>query len=132
MCELMRVVEGAEDMLSDTNTTYTVFAPTNSGLSRFYTESGVRFNFEEVFLFHVVDGEMLFKDDLPCDAGLNLIEMFNGRDSRTLCDKFDEPIGQKGFGNELPIPFVAFDLVACNGVIHTISDVLLSPETIVN
>lgn len=130
MCELMRVVENAEEMLSDVNATFTLFAPTNVGLSRYYTDNGVKFNFEEVFWFHAVEGEIIFKEDLPCDTGLNLIEMANGRDSRTLCDKFDQPIGQKGFGNDLPIPYVAFDMIACNGVIHTISDVLLSPNSI--
>mmetsp|Transcript_26697 Transcript_26697/g.62701 ORF Transcript_26697/g.62701 Transcript_26697/m.62701 type:complete len:957 (-) Transcript_26697:114-2984(-) len=132
MCELMRAVEGAEDELSSSNSTFTVFAPTNVGISRYYTENGVRFNFDDVFWFHVVDGDIMFKEDLPCDTGLNLVEMSNGKDSRTLCDRNEEPIGQKGFGNELPIPFVGFDLLACNGVIHTISDVLLSPTNKLN
>lgn len=129
MCELMRAVDGAEDMLSNKNETFTVFAPTNIGISRYYTDNGVKFNFEDVFWFHIVEEEDLFEVDLPCDAGLNLITMSNGKDSRTLCDRKDHPIGQKGYGNEVPIPFVAFDMEACNGVIHTISDVLLSPET---
>jgi len=123
MCELMRAVDGAEEML--TNFTYTVFAPTNTGLSRYYTDGGIKFNFEELFWFHTVEEEELRKDDLPCDTGLNLVGMSNGQDSRTLCNKFGTPIGQKGRDNELPVPFVAFDMEACNGVIHTISDVLL-------
>jgi hypothetical protein len=123
MCELMRAVDGAEEML--TNFTYTVFAPTSAGLSRYYTDGGVKFNFEELFWFHTVEDEELRKDDLPCDAGLNLVGMSNGQNSRTLCNRSGKPIGQKGRDNELPVPFVAFDMEACNGVIHTIADVLL-------
>lgn len=126
MCTLMRAVDNAEAILSSSNSTWTVFAPTNAGFTRYYSEYGVNFNFGKLFWFHLAEDEELFERDLPCDAGLNLIEMSNGRDSRTLCDKKDNPIGQKGLGNDLPIPFVEFDRPACNGVIHTISDVLIA------
>jgi len=125
MCTLMQASGNAEDILSSSNSTWTVFAPTNNGFSRYYTENGVKFNFGDLFWFHTVEDEEIYKDDLPCDAGLNLVTMTNGKDSRTLCDRRDNPIGQKGYGNEIPIPFVEFDKIACNGVIHTISDVLL-------
>jgi hypothetical protein len=121
----MREAGNAEEILLSSNSTWTIFAPTNEGFSRYYTDSGVKFNFEDMFWFHTVEDEEIFKRDLPCSTGLNLIEMSNGRDSRTLCDKKDTPLGQKGMGNDIPVPFVSFDMVACNGVIHTISDVLL-------
>jgi len=124
MCTLMRLVDTAEELLSS-NSTWTIFAPTNEGFNRYYTENGVKFNFEDIFWFHAVKEEKIFKRDLPCTTGSNLIEMRNGRDSRTLCDRENTPLGQKGIGNDIPVPFVSFDMVACNGVIHTISDVLL-------
>jgi hypothetical protein len=56
-----------------------------------------------VLLFHVVPGEEIYKDDLPCVAGENLIAMANSKDSRTLCRDITpgvpEPRFQKGAGN---------------------------------
>jgi hypothetical protein len=122
MCALMGQVN-ATDILTIPDSTWTIFAP-SAGFDRHYIDNGVKFNFKDLFLFHAVEDREIFKEDLPCIPGSNLIEMENGHDSRTVCDNQDIPIGQKGIGNNLPIPFVAFDMVACNGVIHTISDVL--------
>ena len=125
MCNLMQASGDAETTLSSFNTTWTIFAPTTAGFTRYYLENGVRFNFDDVFWFHAVEDDEMFMRDLPCTTGENLVEMSNGKDSRTLCDRKSKPIGQKGLGNTLPIPFIKFDTAACNGVIHTISDVLI-------
>ncbi len=125
MCNLMLASGDAETLLSSSNTTWTIFAPSNVGFTRYYLKNGVQFNFDDVFWFHAVEDDELYMRDLPCTTGENLVEMSNGKDSRTLCDRRGKPIGQKGLGNGVPIPFIRFDTPACNGVIHTISDVLL-------
>jgi uncharacterized surface protein with fasciclin (FAS1) repeats len=87
--------------------------------------SGVE-GLDDVILFHAVDTQVLFKKDLPCTAGQNLITSAMGKTSRTLCED-DTPHFQKGKGNSdnaLP-KIVNFDIQACNGVIHTVDKVLL-------
>jgi uncharacterized surface protein with fasciclin (FAS1) repeats len=82
---------------------------------------------KKLVLFHFVKGKALHAEDLPCIAGENLIEMANGIDTRTLCDKYG-PVGQKGGGNmNGPADFVEVDIETCNGVVHIIDEVLLYP-----
>jgi uncharacterized surface protein with fasciclin (FAS1) repeats len=84
-----------------------------------------------LLLFHTVAEQALYKSDLPCDAGLNLISMTNGKDSRTLCMDTSPgvpvPVYQKGnFNNaDNPPEIVYFDVNACNGVIHELDAVML-------
>lgn len=114
---------------------WTVFAPTNQAFSEFPIDlmqrESVDFlrgtsSLDEVVLFHTCDTEILFKKDLPCAAGQNLITSAMGKDSRTLC-KGDVPFYQKGQGNhDSALPeIVNFDIQACNGVIHSVNRVLL-------
>lgn len=134
MCQLLETA-GIGDYLSGES--WTLFAPNNAAFLRLPPDYVEALTDDEVVLgrllmFHLVENEILYKDDLPCVAGHNLIGMANGKDSRTLC-KDDE--------NRLPIPtiqrgkyndpeegaprFVDFDIEACNGVVHELDGVLL-------
>lgn len=111
---------------------WTVFAPTDEAfenipgdiLANAMADTDALTN---LLLFHVVKGETLFSADLPCKAGANLIEMANGFDTRTLCVG-GVPTYQRGRRNSADMlpTFEATDIEACNGVIHVISEVLLS------
>ena len=123
MCSLMEKVDDAKEMLTSSNSTWTIFAPSSGFLSHFLV--GVKFPVEDLFWFHAAKDQKIFKKDLSCDNfnDKNSIKMSNGNNSRTLCDK--GVIEQTGDGNDSPVPFVSFDMIACNGIIHTISDILL-------
>ena len=140
MCALMRLVEHdvdtAEYPLLSSNSSWTIFAPTNAAIINNYIYDGIKFNFEDLFLSHVVEGRKIFKGNLcdsVCDSNdENLITTKNittknGKEFCTLCENGSpiKPTALKGSGNISPVSFVSFDMVACNGVIHTISDVLL-------
>jgi uncharacterized surface protein with fasciclin (FAS1) repeats len=117
---------------------WTLFAPNNEAflklppayVQRLTAESGVQM-LSRLILFHAVQDKELYLDDLPCVAGQNLIEMANGKDSRTLCKNVSPgvpvPRYQKGKYNtddRLPA-FLRTDMEACNGVIHELDGVLL-------
>jgi len=78
----------------------------------------------KILQFHVVDDKVLHLDDLPCEPGNNLVTTLSGKDSRTFCEN-GVPYGQKGGGNGDVVEFVDVDIDACNGVVHTVADVLL-------
>ena len=111
--------------------TRTVFAPTDEAIE----DAGLVIDAVSddsaimLLLFHEVFDEALTMSDLNCDAGDNLIEMGSGQATRTTCRK-DTPTGQKGGGNSSPALFVGDEIVACNGVIHIIDEVLLPPKTV--
>jgi len=122
---------GLVDVLNDD--TWTVFAPLNEAFEEISEVLGTLDNSTvlDVLLFHAIAGEAVFSTDLPCEAGNNLLEMYNGKDSRTLCVD-DVPTYQKGADNSddnLPA-FTTVDVTACNGVIHIIDGVLLPPNTL--
>lgn len=115
---------------------WTLFAPNNNAFLRLPPDYVEALTDDVVVLdhllkFHLVENEVLFKDDLPCIAGHNLIGMANGKDSRTLCkrneDRIPVPTIQRGTFNEpeeTAPHFVKFDIEACNGVIHELDGVL--------
>ena len=72
--------------------------------------------------FHAVRGERLHGTDLVCGGE---VEMANGDVSRTICR--DGIIYQKGGQNsDIDMPeIVAFNVDACDGVVHVIDKVLL-------
>lgn len=131
----MKDTENAENILSDTSTSWTIFAPINNGFSRTTTNSTLAAEVDDLtllepkaFWYHAVQDKEICKANLPCKVGdnKNLIRMANGLNTRTLCDNVVKlPTGQKGRGNVRPVAFLEFDIPACNGVIHTIADVLL-------
>jgi len=124
-------------LLSSNYSNWTIFAPTNAAIIKNYIDHGIKFNFDDLFSSHVVEGRKIFKEDLcdsVCDSDdVNLITTKNittknittknittknGKEFCTLCEN-----GRPS--NISSVSFVSFDMVACNGVIHTISDVLL-------
>ena len=135
LCDNLEVT-GIADAL--TNGTWTIFAPSNMAFLKLpptyvqaiTSDDGVD-DMTKLLLFHAVEDQILYKDDLPCKAGENLIEMANGKDSRSLCKDIRPgvpiPRFQKGKYNsrENPPAFVVTDMVACNGVVHELDGVLL-------
>ncbi|KAG7364627.1 PKD domain containing protein [Nitzschia inconspicua] len=135
LSEFCAVIEAAGLRNAFQSGAWTVFAPTNQAFSEFPTDlmqseyvvfSSGESRLEDVILFHTSDTAVLFKNDLPCVAGRNLVPSAIGKDSRTLCDRH-VPRFQKGKGNaDNALPeIVNFDIQACNGVIHTINKILL-------
>jgi len=136
MCTLMQLANSNWTIpLLSPNSSWTIFAPTNAAIRNNYFYDGVKINFEDLFWSHVVEGRKIFKGDF-CDSDCvsddkNLIPTKNittknGKELCTLCENRSiKLIALKGSGNISSASFVSFDMVACNGVIHTISDVLL-------
>ena len=136
LCESLELT-GLADTLAAGN--WTVFAPTNAAFLKLHpgvvqTLTSDTEVLRDLLLFHVVGGEVLMKEDLPCVAGKNLITMEVGKDSRTLCKDITPgvpvPKYQKGKLNpDGDIPeFLGFDLAACNGVVHQLDGVMLYRE----
>ncbi|OEU16120.1 FAS1 domain-containing protein, partial [Fragilariopsis cylindrus CCMP1102] len=109
---------------------WTVFAPTDEAFTKLddALDGGIASVSDDLLLkilqFHVVDDQVLYSDDLPCELGNNLVTTLSGKDSRTFCED-DVPYGQKGSGNDEVVKFVGVDIDACNGVVHAVEDVLL-------
>jgi len=131
LCNLVASA-GLDDVLSDESTDLTVFAPQDAAFEALGSEViDALINSEDdlldVLLYHVVD-ESLNSTDLNCEPGENLVEMLNGKNSRTICD--GDAIYQKGDGNlreDMP-QIIAADIEACNGVVHVVDKVLIPPN----
>lgn len=107
--------------LTDPKKRYTVFAPTNDAIDNLPDK------YETTLKYHIAKGRASFARDLSCLAGNNLVTMSNGKDTRTKCKK-DIPYIQQGKGNvDLDIypEFVETDIIACNGLIHKLSNVII-------
>jgi transforming growth factor-beta-induced protein len=128
LCQAIQTAE-LEETLS--GGMFTVFAPTNEAFEAIPSDvlEATLADVDELtdtLLYHVVVDQKLMSSDLPCEAGNNVLEMANIKDTRTLCVG-DVPAYQKGIGNSLEdLPkFVVVDVEACNGVVHIIDRVLL-------
>lgn len=112
---------------------FTVFAPIDdaflalgdSTLTALLEEDvGLR-SLTDILLYHVVQDEIIFADDLVC---LGRLQMANGEFTRTLCHGQKGRSFQIGYGNsyknypEIIIPDIRD---ACNGVIHVIDRIIL-------
>ena len=114
--------------------TYTVFAPTDDAFANLPNGTVDALlndipSLTNVLLFHAVADQEIFSTDLECTQ---LIEMANGEDSRTVCS--DGKIHQKGAGNprdNMP-EIITTDIVASNGVVHVVSQVMLSSDVFVD
>merc|ERR1712021_205399 len=81
-----------------------------------------------IFAFHLTEG-IIHTDDFDCVSGdCTLIEMTNGFNARVKCDIRGRPYGIEGGGNDKPANFTEVDIVAPNGVIHIIDEVLVYPS----
>ena len=81
---------------------------------------------KDVLLLHFRCGDYLYKYDLKHRCSY-LLHMANGDDTRTICRDGTQRLFQKGNGNtddDRP-RIVDFDKEACNGVIHTVDEVIL-------
>lgn len=129
------VAAGLDGVLSEGE--YTVFAPNDEAFGNL-PEGTVETLLEEeglttltdILLYHVVEGSV-YASDLSCDGGpAGLVEMANGKDTRTICChscKPAEAIFQKGAGNprngnggakdnqDVWPQIVTADIAACNG-----------------
>jgi len=165
LCEALEMT-GLDEDLAASEESWTVFAPTDDAFLALGDDNleALLYNATtsgdptattvaaDLLLFHVVQGAAMMVDDLPCEAGENLLTMANGEDSRTLCiDKV--PAFQKGMYNEAtrtdtfiefqvtqqkqkqkqdaaaqhyaPLPAYISATQVCNGVIYTVDQVML-------
>lgn len=104
---------------------WTVFAPTNDAFSNVFGGIPVGAA-EDLLLFHAVSDTVLMSSDLVCKE---TIAMANGKDSRTICDNNQNPsvYYQRGADNndEFLPEIIEADVMACNGVVHVINNVML-------
>ena len=124
LCEMIQISDLDDDFNEEM---WTVFAPKDASFERlgrsnldslvFGTNNTVPLT--SLLLFHVIPNVAIAYQDLPCAAGSNLIEMGNGKSSRTMCVNKSTPRYQKGeFNVDGALPeFVETDIQACNGVV---------------
>merc|ERR1712238_576927 len=124
-CELLKSDSDLEAILNDESEEFTLFAPTDAAIAKIST-AFEQLSDEEagrVIMFHIYELYLTY-DQLGC--GEKIISMTeNGDASRTKCS--DDNKYQNGNGNTKTgtMPEIASaDTLACNGVIHTIDDVM--------
>lgn len=140
-CGLMNGT-GLEDLLEDEDFQWTVFAPTNSALEDFDTEflflptndTDIQDDdpLTDLLTFHMVSDQVVTGSQLECG---DTLVMDNGGETTVLCgDENANSVYLVGEGNNQDIdsneaPRVAVtDVVACNGIIHVIDNVLLDGD----
>ena len=125
------VITASADVLEDlTNgNKWTLFAPPDSAFAaisgniRHISED----DFYRVILFHGADG-VVDADDLKCG---DLVDMLDAGSSRFICRKNsdgEDIVIQKGGGkrkNDILPEIVQANIVACNGMIHVVDQVML-------
>merc|ERR1719162_2197532 len=133
---------GLVSELSDNDSEWTVFAPTDEAFAALtgdatdpvatLAESLSSSQLKKILMFHLVEDRKIYSTDFSCRSGapLNLIEMYNGKNARIKCSRTDgttTPYGIKGGENDSPSEFLEVDIddAVCNGVIHVIDQVLL-------
>eukprot|EP00751_Fragilariopsis_kerguelensis_P044705 CAMPEP_0170999576 /NCGR_PEP_ID=MMETSP0736-20130129/14202_1 /TAXON_ID=186038 /ORGANISM="Fragilariopsis kerguelensis, Strain L26-C5" /LENGTH=583 /DNA_ID=CAMNT_0011426813 /DNA_START=175 /DNA_END=1926 /DNA_ORIENTATION=- len=115
---------------------FTMFLPTDEAFDTISPGDilATRLMSVDTVLFHLVKGTVLRAADLPCETGNNLLQMANGKNTRTLCvsdgnDAVLVPLYQKGGGNNVDtnnLPtLLDTDIKACDGIVHIIDHVLL-------
>ena len=124
LCALVEEAELLDDLSGDA--IFTVFAPIDSAFENLpfelantvTTQAAV---LEFLLLSHAVSGE-LFTSDLQCGGE---ISMASAAETTTVCE--DGDLFQSGGGNSaVSLPkVIKADTVACNGVIHTVDEVIL-------
>jgi uncharacterized surface protein with fasciclin (FAS1) repeats len=116
---------------------WTIFLPNNDAInddlvSTMFYES-LEFNaftpfLKNLLLYHSSPNATIYRSDLSCLEGQNILHMTTGRISRTLCDEEENvPTFQIGEGNlqDDILPMITkFDIEACNGVVHVIDKLI--------
>jgi uncharacterized surface protein with fasciclin (FAS1) repeats len=119
----------------DIETPITVFAPNDEAFAELDAAVGGLADVDPeilcgIFEFHIVVGKEIYSTDLVeyCETGdASLLMMANSVNSRIKCTK-DVPYGIKGGGNDEPANFIDVDIVASDGVVHVIDNVLFYPS----
>merc|ERR1712238_401263 len=116
-----------EALLNDESKGFTVFVPTDDAFAKVETAFAA-LNEEEagrVIMFHFYEGMLLTSDTLACGEKISSMNE-KGDESRTEC-KGDNKY-QNGNGNTktgtMPEMLIPADTMACNGVIHTLDEVM--------
>jgi len=136
MCGLLKQAD-LDDILSSSQ--LTAFVPTDKAFKNFglvAEKSGAdvasvsKGYLYDILSFHFIKDFVIPTDHLVCKE---LHEMANGKDSRTRCEDETPPPHvkfQKGAGNKdlKALPEIMENIVACNGIIHSVSEVMLSEK----
>lgn len=135
-CELFEV-SGLDSTLGGGGP-FTIFLPDNDGFSNlgqdlvdFLTDRANRAVLEEVLLNHAADSEtVILSKNLACGE---TVLMLSGETTSTVCVNSTGSIFQLGQGNlglsqgaDLLPKIGQADILACNGVVHQVSNVILS------
>lgn len=101
----------------------TLFAPSNDAINLLPVEVTSEDDILDLLLYHVTDAGGFAEEDLVCGE---LIEMMNGKDTRTLCEKKSNNLYQKGYSNNRDTPPMVNEIdKACNGYVYVINQVML-------
>jgi len=132
LCAAIKKV-GLYRELNDRYQDYTAFFPTNSAFEQFLDYMNVdnvgdlpSRTLEDVILLHVHSGREINKNQLKKRCS-DTLKMANGDQTRTQCSSNKNQIYQKGNGNpdnDRP-QIIKFDRHACNGIVHTVDEVIL-------
>jgi len=126
LCLLVNVTDLVDALEEEV---FTIFAPTNDAFDAFDAIPTVGNDMEEgldivrnVILYHAVPGVKLLAEDLVCDGSLMMV---NSEESTTVC--IGDEIFQVGNANTFDaLPRItAPDVIACNGIIHAIDQVMI-------
>lgn len=124
---------GLYDHLDDNHEHFSAFFPTDTAFDELLDSlhaDDIRdiptHTLEDIVLMHFTYGHYLYESDLKHRCTY-LLKMANDDDTRTICKDDARKLFQKGSGNvddDRP-RIVKFDVEACNGVIHTVDEVIL-------
>lgn len=122
---------GLDGKLDRDDSELTVFVPSDSAFEKLLEDLDVD-NFDDyptlkdLVEVHIHEDGIVDGDDLEDRCG-ELLLMLNGEETRTKCENYGPKLFQKGSGNsndETP-RIVAYDIEACNGVMHIVNRVIL-------
>merc|ERR1712166_1536997 len=117
LLEEMALLDDLDDGL------WTVFAPTNDAFNK---APPIPDDITNVLLGHTISNEIIMYEDLVCTQK---IEMTNGKLTRTVCGSgtTSGKTYQNGRGNDdtQRPEIIDYNSIACNGIIHVVSEVIL-------